>query len=163
MYEINKAIHFGLGLRPSHYEEIINSKPNVDWFECLTEDYIDQTGDDFVSLEKIRASYPVSLHGVSLSIGSVDPLNKRYLQALKKLIHTLQPISISDHFCWTGVNGVNTHDLLPLPYTFETVEHLVSRIQYVQEFLGQQIMLENVSTYAAFSTSDMMEWEFIWP
>jgi len=101
------------------------------------------------------------LHGVSLSIGSVDPLNKSYLQALKKLMHTVQPISISDHFCWTGVNGVNTHDLLPLPYTFETVEHLVSRIHTVQDFLGRQIMLENVSSYAAFSVSDMTEWEFI--
>lgn len=152
---------FGVGLRPLHYEDIINTKPKVDFFECLTEDFIHQKGNDFFWLEKIRTHYPVSLHGVSLSIGSVDPLNKHYLNALKKLIDYLDPIAVSDHFCWTGVDNVNTHDLLPMPFTMEAVNHLVSRINQVQDFLGRQIMLENVSSYAAFSDSEMTEWEFI--
>ena len=152
---------FGLGLRPAHYETIMSDKPAVDFFECLTEDFIDQAGEDFLWLEKIRAHYPVSLHGVSLSIGSVDPINHTYLHALKQLIDVIKPIAVSDHFCWTGVNGINLHDLLPLPYTHEAIDHLVSRVQTVQDFLGRQIMLENVSSYAAFSVSEMTEWEFI--
>lgn len=152
---------FGLGLRPAHYEAIVETRPNIDFFECVTEDYIHLTGTDFLWLEKIRAFYPVSLHGVSLSIGSTDPLNKNYLRALKKLIDHVNPILVSDHFCWTGVNKINMHDLLPLPYTMEAVDHLVSRIHTVQEFLGRQIMLENVSSYATFTDSEMSEWEFI--
>lgn len=152
---------FGLGLRPAHYETIIQTKPAIDFFECITEDFIHFSGDDFWWLEKIRAHYPVSLHGVSLSIGSVDPLNKKYLQDLKKLISYVQPLFVSDHLCWTGVDGINTHDLLPLPYTEEVILHIVSRIQYIQDFLGRQIMLENISTYAAVSFSEMREWEFI--
>ena len=152
---------FGLGLRPAHYETIINTKPDIDFFECLTEDFIHFSGNDFDWLEKIRAHYPVSLHGVSLSIGGCDPLNKNYLRDLKKLIDHVQPIFVSDHFCWTGIHKINTHDLLPLPYTIEAVTHLVSRIKEVQDFLGRQIMLENVSSYAAFAESEMTEWEFI--
>lgn len=152
---------YGLGLRPLHYEAILATKPAVDWFECLTEDFIDQRGDDFFWLEKIRAHYPVSLHGVALSIGSCDPLNNDYLSALKKLMDRVQPIFVSDHFCWTGVNKINTHDLLPLPFTREAVNHLVPRIKHVQDFLGRQIMLENVSSYCQFEQSEMTEWEFI--
>lgn len=152
---------FGLGLRPAHYDTIIQEKPAVDFFECITEDFIDQAGDDFYYLQKIREHYPVSLHGVSLSIGSVDPLNKNYLRELKKLIDYLQPLFVSDHFCWTGVDHVNTHDLLPLPLTKEAVNHLVLRIKQVQDFLGRQIMLENVSSYVAFTHSEMTEYEFI--
>lgn len=152
---------YGLGLRPTHYQDIINAKPVVDFFECLTEDFIHPSGDDFLWLEKIRAHYPVSLHGVSLSIGSVDPLNKHYLRDLKKLINHVQPILISDHLCWTGVHKINTHDLLPLPYTLETIDHVVSRINQVQDCLGRQMMFENVSSYVAFAESEMTEWEFI--
>lgn len=152
---------FGLGLRPAHYAEIIESKPHIDFFECMTEDFIRQAGDDFWWLEKIREHYPVSLHGVSLSIGSADPLNKKYLRDLKKLMDYVNPIFISDHFCWTGVNHINTHDLLPLPYTVETVAHLVDRIKQTQDFLQRQIMLENVSSYVSFKNPEMTEWEFI--
>lgn len=152
---------FGLGLRPLHYEAILDTKPRVDFFECLTEDYIHQSGDAFSWLEKIRSHYPVSLHGVSLSIGSVDPLNTEYLLALKKLIDRVSPLFVSDHVCWTGINRINTHDLLPMPFTQEAIDHMVSRIQYVQDFLGRQIMLENVSSYIAFHHSEMQEWEFI--
>lgn len=151
----------GLGLRPAHYEAIIETKPAVDFFECLSEDFIELSGHDFEWLEKIRAHYPVSLHGVSLSIGSADPLNITYLNALKALISRVDPILVSDHFCWTGVDGINTHDLLPLPYTQAAVRHLVQRIQAVQEFLGRQIMLENVSSYVGFKNNEMTEWEFI--
>lgn len=154
-------MRFGLGLRPLHYETIIETKPTVDFFEIITEDFIECVGEDFDWLQKIRNYYPVTLHGVSLSIGSVDPLNLSYLRALKKLIDETQPLSVSDHFCWTGVNQINTHDLLPLPFSEEAVCHLVSRILQVQDFLGRQIMLENISTYVNFKNPEMHEWEFI--
>lgn len=154
-------LQYGLGLRPAHYDSILATKPAVDWFEIITEDFIDLSGRDFDYLEKIRAHYPISLHGVSLSIGSCDPINLDYLHALQKLIHYVDPILVSDHFCWTGVNGINTHDLLPLPYTEEAITHLVSRIHYVQDFLKRRLMLENVSSYAAFQSSEMTEWEFL--
>ncbi|PIZ03431.1 MAG: hypothetical protein COY58_09745 [Gammaproteobacteria bacterium CG_4_10_14_0_8_um_filter_38_16] len=152
---------FGLGLRPAHYEAIIKTKPAVDYFELLSEDFMHFAGEDFFWMEKICAHYPVSLHGVSLSIGSCDPLNLAYLCALKKLIAHVQPLFVSDHLCWTGVNGVNTHDLLPLPYTEEAIDHLVSRIKITQDYLNRQIMLENVSSYAAFSDAEMSECEFV--
>ncbi len=152
---------FGLGLRPAHYEIILETKPKIDWFEIVSEDYIDRRGTDWGYLEKIRAHYPVSLHGVSLNIGSSDPLNIDYLKNLKKLIIATEPLFVSDHFCWTGVDKINTHDLLPLPYTKEAVDHLVSRVIQTQDFLGRQIMLENVSSYYAFQESEMTEWEFI--
>lgn len=152
---------YGLGLRPAHYDVILATKPAVDYFEIITEDFINLSGDDFDYLEKIRVDYPVSLHGVSLSIGSCDPLDLDYLKALKKLIHHINPVLVSDHFCWTGINGINTHDLLPLPYTAEAVSHLVSRIQQVQDFLQRRLMFENVSSYASFNSSELTEWEFI--
>ena len=152
---------YGLGLRPAHYETILSTKPAVDFFEALSEDYIDLSGYDFSQLQKIRAHYPIVLHGVGLSIGGCDPLNKTYLKALKKLSDVINPLSISDHFCWTGIDHINTHDLLPLPYTEEAISHIVSRINTVQDFLGRQLLFENVSSYAAFTVSEMTEWEFI--
>lgn len=156
-----RNIQYGLGLRPAHYEAILTEKPTVDWFEIISEDFIDLSGHDFGYLEKIRADYPVSMHGVSLSIGSCDPLNQDYLHALRKLMLHIEPVLISDHFCWTGVDGLNTHDLLPLPFTEEAMAHIVQRIQQVQDFLKRRIMLENISSYAAFHYSEMTEWEFI--
>jgi uncharacterized protein (UPF0276 family) len=152
---------FGLGLRPTHYDTILAEKPDIDFFEAITEDYIDLCGEDFRYLEKIREYYPVSLHGVALSMGGCDPINRDYLRDLKKLIALVEPITVSDHFCWTGVDGINMHDLLPLPFTQEAISHLVSRIQFVQEYLQRPIMLENVSTYIAFDFSEMTEWAFI--
>ena len=152
---------FGLGLRPAHYQAITEARPNIDWFELLTEDFLECAGDDWRWLSKIREHYPVSLHGVSLSIGSTDPVNKSYLIALKNLIQKVEPLWVSDHFCWTGIDGVNTHDLLPLPYSEEAIQHLVSRISEVQDFLNRQILLENVSSYIDFQSSEMTEWEFI--
>lgn len=156
-----KQLRYGLGLRPAHYDTILRERPSVDFFEALSEDYIDLCGEDFLQLEKIRQHYPVVLHGVSLSIGSMDALNERYLKALKALITIIEPQWVSDHFCWTGIQGINTHDLLPLPYTEEAIQHIVSRIHRVQEFLGRQLLFENVSSYLSFSHSEFTEWEFI--
>lgn len=158
---LHQQIKFGLGLRPTHYQEILASLPQVDWFEVITEDFLSCSDNDWRFLNAIREHYPVSLHGVSLSIGGTDPLNQIYLKALKKLISQLQPLWVSDHFCWTGIDGINTHDLLPLPHTEEVIQHLVTRIQIVQDFLGKQILLENVSSYVDFTVSEITEWDFL--
>lgn len=152
---------FGLGLRPDYYEEIINTKPSIDWFEILTENYLVPGGKPLYYLDKIRADYPIVMHGVSLSIGSTDPFDQDYLTQLKNLANRIQPKWISDHLCWTGVQGVNAHDLLPIPYTYEAVSHIVSRIQQVQDFLGQPILIENVSSYLTYKQSELSEWDFI--
>ena len=152
---------FGLGLRTEHYQAILDTKPKVDWFEILSENYMIPGGKPLFFLDKIRENYPVVMHGVSLSIGSTDPIDTQYLQALKKLASRVEPKWISDHLCWTGVHGQNMHDLLPLPYTQETVKHVVERIQEVQDVLGRQILIENVSSYASYVDSAMTEWEFI--
>ncbi len=152
---------FGLGLRPDYYEEILEQKPNLDWFEILTENYMVLGGKPLYYLDQIRAHYPVVMHGVSLSLGSTDPLDCDYLNQLKALITRVEPVWVSDHLCWTGVNGINVHDLLPVPYTRETVNHIASRIQQVQDFLGRPILIENVSSYLTYKQSEMTEWEFI--
>ena len=157
----NSDLLFGLGLRAQHYQSIVQLTPSVDWFELITEDFLACGGDDWFWLEKIRANYPLSLHGVSLSIGSVDPINRDYLKQLKQLRDRLEPVWISDHFCWTGVGGINSHDLLPMPHTEEAVKHIVARIIQVQDYLGEPLVLENVSSYVDFSHSEMTEWEFI--
>jgi uncharacterized protein (UPF0276 family) len=152
---------FGLGLRTDHYHEILTSKPNVDWFEALSENYMVPGGKPLHFLDRIRADYPIVMHGVSLSIGSTSPLDQQYLRELKQLADRIEPKWISDHLCWTGVHGQNMHDLLPLPYTTETVKHVVERVKTVQDFLGRQLLLENVSSYASYIDSEMTEWEFI--
>jgi len=152
---------FGLGLRSCHYETIIDDQPDIDWFEIVSEDFIVDGGSPLFYLEKIRDLYPLVMHGVSLSIGSADPLNMGYLKRLKALIDFLDPRWVSDHFCWTGVDGVNTHGLLPLPFTAEAIDYLVERISQVQDFLGRQILLENISSYVDYKVSEMTEWEFI--
>jgi len=152
---------FGLGLRTVHYEDILDSSPHVDWFEALSENYMVRGGKPLYYLDRIRADYPVVLHGVSLSIGSTDPLDLEYLKALKALADRVQPAWVSDHLCWTGFASKNIHDLLPLPYTTEAVEHVASRIDKVQEFLQRPILIENVSSYVNFDQSEMTEWEFL--
>ncbi len=162
---INKEAYnyhgFGVGLRPCHYSQLDDPALNIDWFELLTEDYLVDGGINLHYLDQIAANYPCTLHGVSLSIGSCDPLNQHYLTKLRNLCERAKPLWVSDHFCWTGVNKVNLHDLMPLPYTQECINHLVTRIKAVQDFLGQRILLENISSYIDYKASTMTEWEFI--
>ncbi len=152
---------FGLGLRTEHYDAILKQKPAVDWFEILTENYLVPGGKPLYFLDKIRENYPLVMHGVSMSIGSTDPLDWEYLKEVKALADQIQPAWISDHLCWTGIHGKNMHDLLPLPYTEETVKHVANRIRQVQDFLERKILIENVSSYVTYHQSQMTEWEFI--
>ena len=152
---------FGLGLRTDHYETIINEKPPVDWFEIITENYLVPGGQPLYFLDKIREHYPMVMHGVSMSIGSCDPIDWDYLKQVKNLADRIQPQWISDHLCWTGVQNKNTHDLLPLPYTEEAIHHVVNRIQQVQDFLGRPFLIENVSSYISYQDSSMPEWDFV--
>lgn len=152
---------FGLGLRSQHYQHIFDHKPSVDWFEIISENFMDTEGRAKTNLAKIKELYPIVMHGVSLSIGTVDPLNSEYLAKLKKLIKWAQPLWISDHLCWTGVAHKNTHDLLPVPYTDAALKHIVQRLKEVQDYLEMNIALENPSTYLEFKNSQMAEAEFI--
>jgi uncharacterized protein len=152
---------FGLGLRTEHYQYVLDNKPAVDWFEILSENYMVPGGKPLANLDKIRADYPMVMHGVSLSIGSTDPLNKIYLKDLKQLAHRVEPHWISDHLCWTSVDGTNSHDLLPLPYNEATINHIADRIKQVQDYLGRQILIENLSSYVTYDNSEMSEWEFL--
>ena len=152
---------FGIGLRPRYYQTIINEKPEIDWFEIISEDFMVEGGAPLYYLDQIRDHYPMAMHGVSLSIGSCDPLDNDYLYKLKKLADRIDPLWISDHLCWTGVNGMNIHDLMPLPYTQESLKHVVNRVTQVQDYLGRQILLENVSSYVSYRASEMSEWEFL--
>jgi uncharacterized protein (UPF0276 family) len=149
----------GLGLRAPHFHEILETRPRIPWFEAITENHLH--GRPAAVLERVREHYPVVLHGVSLSIGSTDPINEEYLARVKALAERVRPAWISDHVCWTGVAGENLHDLLPLPYTEEALQHLVPRILHVQERLGRRLVLENVSAYLSFRHSHMSEWEFL--
>jgi uncharacterized protein (UPF0276 family) len=155
------GLGFGVGLRTAHYQEILDSAPPVDWFEALTENYLVPGGKPLYYLEQIRSRFPVVLHGVSLSIGGADPLERDYLKQLKALAERIEPAWISDHLCWTGLNGRNLHDLLPLPYTEEAVLHVSDRLQTVQDFLGRRLLIENVSSYLTYTDSCMSEWEFL--
>jgi uncharacterized protein (UPF0276 family) len=152
---------FGLGLRPQHYPEIEAGADGIDWFEIISENYMVQGGPPLRHLAKIRADYPMVMHGVSLSIGSTALLDHDYLAALKQLARRVEPEWISDHLCWTGIAGLNMHDLLPLPFTEEALDHVASRVDEVQEYLGRPILLENTSSYVTFTQSALHEWEFL--
>jgi uncharacterized protein (UPF0276 family) len=151
----------GLGLRTVHYSTIIEECPPVAWFEIISENYLQTAGRPLDLLDVIADRYPIVMHGVSLSIGSVDPLNREYLRELRALRDRVRAHWVSDHLCWTGTAGKNTHDLLPMPYTEEALSHVVSRVRQVQDFLGAPLALENPSTYAEFAGNAMSEWEFL--
>jgi uncharacterized protein (UPF0276 family) len=158
---MSASVDFGLGLRPEHYEEIADSPGKVSWFEALSENYMVAGGSPVRWLGRIRRDYPMALHGVSLSIGSIDPLDRKYLDDLKTLVERVEPMWVSDHLCFTGLRGQNMHDLLPLPYTEEALNHVAERVGQVQDHLDRRLVLENVSSYVTYAASEMTEWEFI--
>ncbi len=152
---------FGVGLRPDHYEHILDQKPDVDWFEIVSENFLDTDGKPRYYLERVAERYPIVMHGISLSIGTTDPIDFDYLRQLKNLAHRFDPLWVSDHVCWTGLAHHNSHDLLPVPYNEETLSHLVERVRIVQDFLERPLGLENPSTYVEFIDSTMTEWDFL--
>ena len=152
---------YGLGLRRQHYKEVLATRPAVDWFEAISENYMDAGGPPREHLRRVREHYPVVLHGVSLSIGSVDPLDFGYLGRLRALAEEIEPEWLSDHLCWSGVDHTRLHDLMPLPYTEEAVRHVAERVARVQDFLGRRILLENVSSYVSYTVSEMSEGAFL--
>jgi uncharacterized protein (UPF0276 family) len=151
----------GLGLRTVHYARILEARPDVDWFEIISENYMQTAGRPLHYLDAIADRYPIAMHGVSLSIGSSDPLDRAYLAELRSLRDRTGALWVSDHLCWTGVAGKNTHDLLPMPYSEEALDHVVERVRAVQDFLGAPLALENPSTYVEFAGKAMREWEFL--
>lgn len=152
---------FGVGLRAEHYSHILSESPTVDWFEVISENYMFSEGRPRYMLDLIAERYPIVMHGVSMSVGSTDPLDYEYLRALKRLADAIHPAWVSDHICWTGVNGVNGHDLFPLPYNDESLAHVIRRVLAVQDFLERPLVLENPSTYVTFRASTMSEAEFV--
>ncbi len=152
---------FGLGLRTDHYHEIIDNKPDIDWFEILSENYMVPGGKPLYYLDKIKEHYPIVMHGVSMSLGSLDPLNWDYLKQLKALAKRVDAKWVSDHLCWTGIAHKNMHDLLPLPLTEEALKHTTQKISEAQDFLGRQLLIENPSTYLSFKEDEMTEWDFL--
>ncbi len=151
----------GLGLRTAHYAHILEQEPDVAWFEVVSENYMQTAGRPRRVLDQVAARYPVAMHGVSLSIGSTDPLDFEYLRELRSLRDAIGARWVTDHLCWTGVAGKNTHDLMPMPYTEEAVLHVARRVREVQDFLAAPIALENPSTYAEFAGGSMTEWDFL--
>src|SRR5271166_4605664 len=151
----------GVGLRTVHFSYILHEQPAVDWFEIISENFMDSSGRPRYILEQIAERYQIVMHGVSLSIGSDDPLNEDYLGKLKRLAREVKARWVSDHLCWTGVAGRNTHDLLPIPLNEATLAHVADRVRTVQEVLERPLVLENPSTYVGFADSTMTEWEFL--
>ncbi len=151
----------GVGLRTVHYAHILETTPDVDWFEIISENYMQTQGRPLHILDQIAERYPVVMHGVSLSIGSTDPLDREYLRELKALRDRVGARWVSDHLCWTGVAGKNTHDLLPTPFTDESLRHIAARVREIQDFLGARIALENPSSYVEYTSSTMREHEFL--
>lgn len=155
---------FGLGLRTAHYAELAGTSAQssgIDWFEILSENYMDAGGKPIAMLDMVRRDYPVVMHGVSMSVGTIEGPSDAYLRALKALADRVDPLWISDHLCWTGTMGRNMHDLFPLPYTDDALAAVVRNVRRVQDYLGRRILLENVSSYLSFNDDSMQEWEFV--
>jgi len=151
----------GIGLRAQHHADIVAHKPAVGWFEAHSENYFAAGGAQRSYLTRIRADYALSLHGVGLSMGSTDPLNRDHLAQIVRLVHDFEPMLVSEHLSWSSIGGRFTNDLLPLPYTEEAQRHMVTRVRDVQDALGRQILIENVSSYLQFTCSRIPEWEFL--
>lgn len=157
----NDFLGFGLGLRKEHYQDVIETKPAVDWFEILTENYLVPGGKPLYYLDQVSKNYPLVMHGVSMSLGSTDPLNWDYLKQVKDLANRIDAKWVSDHLCWTGLQPQNMHDLLPLPYTEEALKLLTEKIKQVQDYLDRPFLVENVSSYLTYAQSVMTEWDFL--
>jgi len=156
------SLFVGVGLRPDHYSYLLNRpKIHSNWFEVITENFLYSEGNPQRILDSIRSDYPVSFHGVSLNLGSFEPLDKDYMGRVKSLFQKYDPFLISDHLCWTGQSDNQLHNLLPLPYNEETLKHLVSRIQYYQEYIGREIAIENLSAYVEVANNEYTEWDFL--
>lgn len=155
----------GIGLRSPHYTHVLSHRPSAGWFEVHSENFFGLGGEEggrpLAILLELRPDYPLSLHGVSMSLGSADPLDKAYLKRLRRLVDKVDPVRVSDHLCWTRIDGTQLHDLLPLPYTEEALRHVCRRIGQAQEALGRRLLVENVSSYLEFTHSEMTEWEFL--
>lgn len=151
----------GIGLRAPHFGGVLETWPDVGWFEVHSENFFAAGGEPLRVLEAVRSRYPVSLHGVGLSLGSSDELSLRHLHKLKILVDRIEPAAVSEHLCWCSVNGRYLNDLLPLPYTEEALALLCARIDRVQDFLGRSILVENVSSYLRFAGAEMPEWIFL--
>ena len=158
---VERDLGVGIGLRNVHFGHVLEKWPELDWFEILSENFMHTGGRPVHVLDRVAERYPIVMHGVSMNIGSTDPLDLDYLAELKKLRDRCGAVFLSDHLCWTGVHGKNLHDLLPMPYTEEALRHMVQRIVQVQDFLEMPLVLENPSTYLEFADSTMTEPEFL--
>jgi uncharacterized protein (UPF0276 family) len=151
----------GVGLRAPHVRQVHVERPRIAWFEVHSENYYADGGPALAALDRIRADYPLSLHGVGMSLGSTDPLDRSHLAKLKRLVARTEPALVSEHLCWSGVGGRHLNDLLPLPYTEEALAHVCGRVAEVQDFLGRELLVENLSSYLAFADATIPEWEFV--
>lgn len=151
----------GMGLRSMHYDHILAHRPKVDFFEIISENFLEKEGKPLAILEEIASHYRVLMHGVSMSVGNTDPIDFEYLKKLKRLAAKLKVTFVSDHLCWTGILGRNTHDLLPVPLTEETLKHVAGRIRQIQDFLELPVAIENPSNYLEFKVSQMSEIEYL--
>ncbi len=151
----------GVGLRAPHVGQVLAERPRVAWFEVHSENYYTEGGPALAALDRIRADYPLSLHGVGMSLGSSDPLDAAHLAKLRRLVARVEPAAVSEHLCWSGIGGRHLNDLLPLPYTEEALDHVCARVTQVQDALGRELLVENVSSYLAFADATIPEWEFV--
>ena len=151
----------GIGLRAPHHADFLTTRPDIAWVEVHSENFFGAGGAQHHVLERVRADYPLSLHGVGLSLGSTDPVDRRHLARLRRLVRRYEPALVSEHLCWGAVGGRHLNDLLPLPYTEEALTHMVTRVQCVQDALGRRILVENVSSYVEFAHSSISEWDFL--
>ena len=151
----------GIGLRAPHYAEILRRRPALEFLEVHSENFFAAGGSSLAWLQRFRAAYPLSFHGVGLSLGSAGPLDREHLARLAALVRRFEPLLVSEHLSWSSAGGRHANDLLPLPYTREALDNVVSNIGAAQEALGREILVENVSSYLAFAGADMTEWEFV--